>query len=77
MLQNRGPFLILENKKGGCKVRNLAKNKELFIKTKLLKPWHHDPEFQDPAEAALHDQNLFVIEKVVKHRGNPDQKGRL
>ena len=77
MLQNRGPFQILSKKRGGCMVRNLATNKEIFIKTQLLKPWHHDPEFQDPAESALHDKNLFVIEKIVKHRGNPKQISSL
>ena len=41
MMQNRGPFHILDKKKGG----NLATSEQLFIKTQLLKPWHHDPEF--------------------------------
>ena len=77
MMPNRGPYQIVAKQRGACLCRDLATNKDLLIKVHLLKPYYHDPETQDPRETALGDKQMFVIQKVLRHRGDPKRKTTL
>ena len=71
MMPNRDSYQIVAEQREACLCRDLATNKDLLIKVHLLKPYYHDPETQDPREAALGDKQMFVIQKVLRHRDSP------
>ena len=61
----RGPYEIMTVERTSCLLRDLVTNRLNKVKVQLLQPYNHDPERQDPLDAAIHDREEFYVESIL------------
>ena len=52
-------------------------NKQLEVHVSRLRPFNHNPIHTDPVQVANADQNHFMVERIVQHRGHIRRKKTL
>ena len=73
----KGPMQVARIDKQSYFVRDLLTNKELPVFIDRLKPYNVDDNMT-PVEAATADQpDVFVVESILAHKGNPRQPNTL
>jgi transposase InsO family protein len=74
-----GPFVITAKERiSFYRVQNLANvNRCLTVHVSQIKPFVYDPQYVNPREVARTDNQLFEVEEVKRHRGDPKYKSRL
>ena len=71
MLTNlKGPFQVLGKSGAQYTVRNLQSNKDETYHASAMQPFIYEPMDTDPADVAIRDQQEFVVEQIVQHRGS-------
>jgi len=69
-----GPYQILERysrPEGDIyRVLHLATNKRFDFRVDRLKIFEFDPNFLDPIQVAVLDDNTYIVESIIKHRKN-------
>ena len=71
-LQTRkdGPFQVINFVGSKYTLQNLLNGKTFDVHISRLSPFNYDATRTDPAEVAMHDNQEFVIESIVGHRGD-------
>ena len=69
----RGPHKVVDyhRERNVYTVQNLATNKLEDFHEHHFQPFYYDPEHVNPYAEALKDKQLYVIEKIISHTGNP------
>ena len=70
MMPRRGPFEVVAKYRGSYSLRDLATGTVAPYNAHLLRPYHYDPELDDPREAALKEKQMYTVEAIREHRGN-------
>ena len=70
MMPLRGPFEVVAKHRGSYSLRDLASGVVSSYNSHLLRPYHHDPEVDDPRETALKEKQMYLVEAIREHRGN-------
>ncbi len=73
----RGPMRVIKFKGSTYTVQDLVTNKEEDYHVTQLKAFKYDVMEVDPVEIARKEQDEFVVEKVLEHRGNPKRRKTL
>jgi hypothetical protein len=68
--QLQGPYRVVKNDKFSYTIENLVDRKHSTVHITNLRPYFFDPDVIDPAIIAMHDQQEFVVENVLDHRGD-------
>jgi hypothetical protein len=68
--QLQGPYKVVKSNKSSYTIENLVDKKHHTVHITNLRPYYFDPAVIDPAIIAMHDNQEFVIEKVLNHRGD-------
>jgi hypothetical protein len=68
--QLQGPYKVVKSDKSSYTIENLVDKKHLIVHITNLRPYYFDPGVIYPAIIAMHDNQEFVIEKVLNHRGD-------
>jgi hypothetical protein len=68
--QLQGPYKVVKSDKSLYTIENLVDKKHVTVHITNLCPYYYDPDVIDPAIIAMHDNQEFVIEKVLEHRGD-------
>jgi hypothetical protein len=86
---HRPPTKLHANWRGPLRVANYVKEQNKYtvvdlitgkaedVHSTMLKPFEHDEEFTDPLQVALIDKQMFLVEKILKHSGNPKKKNSM
>jgi len=75
--RKRGPFKVVRYNKNDYTLEDLISHKELTVNITRLTPFEYDPRRTDPLHAAMVDQEEFLIDHILAHRGNLNRKGTL
>jgi hypothetical protein len=65
--QPQGPYKVVKNDKSAFSIENLVDKKRVTVHITNLRPYYFDLAVIDPAIIAMHDNQEFVIEKVLNH----------
>jgi hypothetical protein len=74
---HNGPYEVLSHEKDRYEIRNLVDNGVKSVHISRLRPFHYDPVNTQPFEVALQDNEEFVVEKILDHRGNIHNKTQM
>lgn len=66
----QGPFRIVNINGAKYTIQNLLTSKNQDVHISRLKPFIFDNERTDPKEVAMHEQEEFLIEAIIAHRGD-------
>lgn len=77
MTNLKGPFRVVNNVGARYTVMNLINSKLEDFHVKSLHPFHFDISETDPMHVALKDQQHFLVESILAHRGQTSRKGPL
>jgi hypothetical protein len=73
-----GPFRVLSRVRDNTyRLENLVSKKEFVVNIKRMHQFHFDPARVNPQEVAARDEEEFVVESVLGHRGDFRQKPTL
>jgi hypothetical protein len=75
--QWRGPFKVVNVQGSAYSIQNLITGQCQTLHISMLKPFYYDPALTDPANVALADKQLFIVERVLRHFGDPKKKRTL
>jgi transposase InsO family protein len=73
----RGPFRVIETKDNRIITEDLNTQKQEEHLILNARPFHYDPAFVNPKEVALTDNDLYVVEKVMAHKGDSKKRSTL
>ena len=65
------------NKGAHYTVRNLRTNKDETYHATALRPFYYDILTTDPRDVAIRDNQEFVVESIVEHRGDKRRKSEM
>ena len=72
-----GPYEVMGHVRDGYEVRNLVDNGVKPVHISRLRKFRYDPIHTDPVEVALQDNEEFVVEKILGHQGNINDKTNM
>ena len=72
-----GPYEIMGHRGDRYELRNLVNNGMSFVHISRLRPFKYDPIHTDPTEIALQDKEEFVVERILEHQGNIQDKTNM
>ena len=73
----KGPYQVVEHDQNTYMLRDLGTEKIVSHHVTDIHPFEYDPEHTDPVEVALADKDLFVVDAIVAHIGNPRRKSEM
>ena len=73
----KGPYKVLGNQGAHYTVRNLRTNKDETYHATALRPFYYDILTTDPRDVAIRDNQEFVVESIVEHRGDKRRKSEM
>jgi hypothetical protein len=75
--QWRGPLRVVNNIGSKYVLQDLITKKLEDVHVSLLKQFHYDSAYTDPEQVALTDKQMFVIEQIEAHKGDPKKRSTL
>jgi hypothetical protein len=72
-----GPYKVVGHEFNTYTLFNLVSKKEFRVNIKRLHPFFFDENRVNPQEVAAFDEEEFLVESIMDHRGNFNQKGTL
>jgi transposase InsO family protein len=73
----KGPLRVVSSDGARYTVQNLVTLKNEDFHVTDLKEYLYDPQTSSPEQVALSDSQSFIIERVIRHKGNPNKKKTL
>jgi hypothetical protein len=70
----KGPMRVVHVKQDTYTIQHLTSGKQQVVHLKRLRPFQYDPEFVNPENESMKETGEYIVEKVVKCRG--DRKGK-
>ena len=75
--RHRGPFQVMDKTDSIYTIEDLVNGKRITTHIHNLRPFVYDPDQTSPLTVALHNEQEFVIESVLAHRGNRHRRSTL
>jgi len=72
-----GPFEVLGQRGNEVQIKNLINNKASYVHITRVRPFHYDPVVTNPLHIATQDQQEFVVDSILQHRGSPSDKTHM
>lgn len=73
----RGPFRVVNLNGSKYTIQNLLTSKNFDVHISRLRPFLYDAERTDPKDVAMHEQEEFIIEKILQHRGDTTRRKQI
>jgi len=75
----RGPLRVVDIKESGniLQLQDMVTMRLLAVSVKYIRPFFYDESIVDPREVAYKDERLFVINEIIKHRGDTKTKTKM
>lgn len=73
----KGPYRVVNSIGSRYTVQNLVSNKNEDFHVTQLRPFLFDAEEVNPAAIAMKDQQFWLVESIVDHRGHPKRKADM
>lgn len=77
MTNLKGPYRVVNNIGARYTVMNLHSRKLEDFHVKSLHSFHYDETETDPAQVALKDQQHFLVDTILEHRGDIKRKSAM
>ena len=77
MTPYKGPMRVIKSDVSKYIVQNIVTMEHETVHVSLMKKFHYDPRFTDPFEVAMRDSQEFLVEEILAHRGNFNDKRNL
>jgi hypothetical protein len=74
---HKGPFRVINFMDSTYTIENLVNHRQFKVHISRLRPFFFDSSIIDPADVARRDYQEFVVESIIDHQGNPQQKSTL
>jgi transposase InsO family protein len=72
-----GPFEVLGQRGNEVQIKNLINNKASYVHITRVRPFHYDPVVTNPLHIATQDQQEFIVDSILQHRGSPSDKTHM
>ena len=72
-----GPYQVVGIEGTRYTLSNMITGKNFDLHVSNIHPFDYDPEHTNPREVLNHDQQEFIVEKILKHRGDTDQTASM
>ena len=72
--EHKGPFEVMGHSGDTYEVRNLVHNGIMPVHIGRLRPFHYDASVTNPYHIAMQDDQEFIVERILEHRGSPNDK---
>jgi hypothetical protein len=72
-----GPYKVVQMRGDGVMIQNLVNHKTRLVHLQQLKPFIYDPHTLDPKSVAMRDYHEFAIDRIMAHRGSPNNKTQM
>ena len=73
----QGPFRVISREDNTYTVQNLAHDNMYEFHVTDLEPFVYDPNFTDPVEVSLGDNQEFEVEQILDHEKRRDPTGTV
>jgi len=73
----QGPLRVVKYDGSIYTVQNLLTQSNKDVHISMLKPFHFDSEYTTPFDVAMQDQQEFLIDRILSHRGNKHKRKSL
>jgi hypothetical protein len=70
LMPRKGPYQVVNFVGSKYVLQDLLTGKNFDTHITSLEPFNFDPTRTDPVEVAMHDQQEWLIEKIISHRGD-------
>jgi len=74
---HRGPFRVLHRDGDYYTLLDSNKGTHLEVHARLLRPFIFDPEYTIPEKVAAVDRDMYFVERILAHKGNPNKKSTM
>jgi hypothetical protein len=75
--RHRGPFQVMDKTHSIYTIEDLVCGKRITTHIHNLRPFNYDPERTVPLVVAQHNEQEFVVESIVGHRGNRSKRSTM
>ena len=75
--RHRGPYQVMEKTDSIYTIEDLVSGKRITTHIHNLRPFVYDPDRTSPHTVAQHNEQEFVIESVLAHRGDRNRRSTL
>lgn len=75
--QWEGPFRVISHIGDEYLIHDASSDTSRKVHVTRLKAFHYDPKFTNPIEVASSDRQLYVVDKVLGHQGNPKRPNSM
>ena len=73
----QGPMQVINRQGSVYTVQNLITKKAEDVHISRLAPFRYSPKHTDPKKIAMHDEQEFLIETILSHRGSRHHKTKM
>jgi hypothetical protein len=75
--RHRGPFQVMEKTDSIYNIEDLVSGKRITTHIHNLRPFNYDPARTSPLTVAQHNEQEFVVESILEHRGSRNRRSSL
>ena len=75
--KHRGPFQVMDKSDSIYTIEDLVSGKRINTHIHILRPFIYDPIRTNPLTVAQHNEQEFIVESILGHRGNLNRRSTL
>jgi hypothetical protein len=75
--RHRGPFQVLDRTNSIYTIEDLISGKRTTTHIHNLRPFNYDPDRTSPLTVAQQNEQEFVVESIISHRGNRNRRSTM
>ena len=75
--KHRGPFQVMDKTDSIYVIEDLVSGKRITTHIHNLRPFIYDPIRTNPLTVAQHNEQEFIVESILGHRGNRNRRSTL
>ena len=75
--RHRGPYQVMDRANSIYTIEDLVSGKRITTHIHNLRPFNYDPDRTSPLTVAQHNEQEFVVESIISHRGNRNKRSTM
>ena len=75
--RHRGPYQVMEKTDSIYVIEDLVSGKRTTTHIHNLRPFNYDPAYTSPLVVAQHNEQEFIVESIITHRGSRNRRSTL
>jgi len=75
--RHRRPFQVIEKTTSIYTIEDLVSGKRITTHIHNLRPFNYDPDWASPLVVAQQNEQEFVVEAIISHRGNRNRRSTM